>query len=149
MVESEQLFEFNQHEDNRYWTWYSWQVILLLTNATLGLAMFEWAWWKNRRFRKPIAELELMVPAFRRNDAERWSKWKFYPGAVTMLLPRLISGVFFATMLCLFVSLALCCQPMNKPITGCSRAVIRWAYKFVSFMINLLTNFNFVTWHRI
>ena len=34
-----------------YWSWSSWQVILLIVNASLGLILFEWAWWKNRRFR--------------------------------------------------------------------------------------------------
>jgi len=36
------------------WKWYSWQVILLELNAVIGLILFEWAWYKNRRWRKPI-----------------------------------------------------------------------------------------------
>ena len=27
------------------WKWYSWQVVLLILNAVLGLILFEWAWY--------------------------------------------------------------------------------------------------------
>ena len=40
------------------WNYYSWQVILIVINACLGLVAFEWAWYKNRRYRTPIKELD-------------------------------------------------------------------------------------------
>ena len=40
------------------WHWYNWQVILLITNAIVGICLLEWSWKKNVRFRKPIAELD-------------------------------------------------------------------------------------------
>ena len=136
-------------EEDDHWTWGSWQVILIMLNAALGLILFEWAWYKMRHYRKPIKELNELLPAFRRTDAERWSKWKFYPGAVTLLLPRFLFGVGLGMILSIFLCLALIGQPMDKPISGCRRVAIRWGYKFLTFWFQLVTNFNIVTWKRV
>ena len=89
------------------------------------------------------------MPAFRRTDAHRWSKWKFYPGAVTVLLPRFFFGVLSGALLCLFLFFALIGQPMDQPIGGCRRVIIRWAYKFFTFLFQFFANWNFVTWHTL
>ena len=94
------------------WSWGSWQVILLLANAGLGLVAFEWAWYMMYRYRKPIPELEELMPAFRRDDSKRWAKWKFYPGAVTIMLPRLIFGIVLGLTLCIFLKIMLIGQPL-------------------------------------
>lgn len=111
--------------------------------------MFEWAWYKNRRWRKPIDELEALVPAFRRLDSKKWSKWKFYPGAVTVLLPRFFLGIIIVALLCIVLFIFLLGQPMHEPIGGCRSFFIRWAYRIACFSFNLFVNFNFVTWHRV
>ena len=64
-----------------------------MINAILGFIALEWAWCKLLRFRKPILALENAMPAFRRHDAQKWRKWTFYPGALTLLLPRFFFGV--------------------------------------------------------
>jgi len=132
-----------------HWTWSSWQVILLLLNAGFGLIAFEWAWHKTRRFRSPVKELEALVPAFRRNDAERWRKWAFYPGAMTLLFPRFFFAIFIGLFLAIFLPVALLCQPKDQPIRGCRRVIIRWVYKVCALCFQLFTNFNFVTWHTL
>jgi len=115
------------------WTWSSWQVILLLLNASLGLILFEWAWYANRRFRKNIPELDALLPAFRRNDAPKWQKWRFYPGAMTIMIPRFLFGVCVTLFILLpIVKIALIGQPMHEPITGCRRVLIRWAYRITT-----------------
>jgi hypothetical protein len=116
-----------------WWTWTSWQVILILVNALLGLITFEWAWYQTYRFRKPIAELENLLPAFRRNDAKFWHKLTFYPGALTLLWPRFWFGVVDVTILCFFMKIFLIGQPMAEPLTGCRRVLIRWIFKFFTF----------------
>ena len=63
---------------------------LLVINAVIGLIIFEWAWSKTYRFRNPIKELDDMFPAYKRHDALKWKKWYFYPGALTLLVPRMI-----------------------------------------------------------
>ena len=128
------------------WKWYSWQPILLMANAVIGLILFEWAWYKNRRWRKPILELDEIVPAFRRTDANKWHKWMLYPGAMTLLIPRFLFGLVVVLILCVFVKIALICQPMNAPIRGCRKCFIRWCYRIACFLFQFFSNFNFVTW---
>ena len=89
------------------------------------------------------------MPAYRRYDAERWYKILFYPGAVTIMLPRLLFGIVLGILLCTIVKICLICQPMDKPIRGCRRVIIRWFYKFFTTLFQLFTNFNFVTWKRL
>lgn len=131
------------------WKWDSWQVILLLLNASLGLILFEWAWYKNRRWRKPITELDILLPAFRRTDAEHWHKWMLYPGAVTLLIPRFLFGVVLVFVLCILIKIGLICQPMDEPITGCRKHFIRWSYRIITFLFQFFSNFNFVTWKHL
>lgn len=131
------------------WMWYSWQVILLELNALIGLILFEWAWYKNRRWRKPIKELDCLLPAFRRTDAERWHKWMLYPGAMTLLIPRFLWGVLVVLVLCVFVKIGLIGQPMDEPIRGCRSCFVRCCYRVACFLFQFFSNFNFVTWKHL
>lgn len=124
-------------------------MILLLCNALLGLVLFEYAWYKSARFRKPIPELDNMMPGFRRYDAQRWRKWAFYPGAMTVLIPRFLFGVVIAILLCLIIKIAMIGHARNEPLGCCRRPIIRWTYKIVATLFQLFTNFNFVTWSRL
>ena len=45
----------DQDQDDDHWTWLSWQVILLIANAVLGLVIFEWSWCKVYRFRHSVS----------------------------------------------------------------------------------------------
>ncbi len=45
---------------------------LLIINAVLGLAMFEWAWLKMKPFYKANEERDSQYPAYRRLDAKNW-----------------------------------------------------------------------------
>ena len=100
------------------WHWYNWRFILLTINAVAGILLFEWAWHKNSRFRKPIDELDKLMPAFNRYDAQRWAKWKYYPGAMTLMIPRFLIGVMLGIILCILIAIALIGQPIDAPIEG-------------------------------
>lgn len=130
------------------WTWSSWQVILLLLNAGFGLIMFEWAWYVLYRFRKPISDLDEMLPAFRRNDAKKWRKLLFYPGAVTMLLPRMLVVCSMVLVASFFSQLFLCCHPKDKPIRGCRRFLIKLVFRVAAFLFQIFANFAVLTWSR-
>ena len=139
----------DDHDGSDRWTWTSWQVILILTNAVLGLIIFEYSWYKTRRWRKPIAEVDNLLPAYRRPDAAKWSKFAFYPGAVTMMVPRFAIGVTLGLTLCIILKIALLCQPMDQPIKGCRKCFIRVCYKVSTFLFQLITNFHFVRFKRL
>jgi len=57
-------------------------------NAFCGILLFEFIYHKTRRFRDGNEERDSKFPYFRRLDAPKWARWKFYPGAMTLLFPR-------------------------------------------------------------
>lgn len=80
---------------------------LICLNAILGLAMFEWAWFSLRRFRNPNLELDAIYPAYRRVDALNWRKWRFYPGAVTLFIPRFLLSLVLVVSMYLWATVLL------------------------------------------
>ena len=110
------------------WTWTSWQVILLISNAVLGLIAFEYVWYATRRYRKHD-DLHAMFPAFRRTDVKNWSKWRFYFGAMTLLIPRLILSIFSAFIIVLQINICMIGHDRTKPIqNGCRKWLLKWVY---------------------
>ena len=73
----------------------------------------------------------------------------FYPGALTLAIPRLIMSVTIGGIISLGLTLLLLCHPMDKPIRGCRAVMIRWWFKIMTFLFQLIVNFNFVTWKTI
>ena len=76
----------------------------------LGVILFEWAWVKmyvHRNLPAQLPELHNKMAAFRRLDAEKWAKWQFYPGAMTLLVPRLVFGSIFGICVLTMLSIAL------------------------------------------
>lgn len=103
---------------------FAWYNILLVINAVLGVCALEWAWWKLRRFRKPIAELDLQFPELARKDAPKWKKWKLYPGALTLLIPRILFVIVIGLLMVLLLNLVLICHDTSRPIRGCRKVLI-------------------------
>ena len=89
----------------------SWFRLLLALNAFLGLLIFEHAWKKIERQRNPNRELDALFPQFKRPDCEKYVKWHFYPGAMTMLIPRLLWMFVIGTVLTTCVKTILAGQP--------------------------------------
>ena len=87
-----------------WWPYLTWLNFLLLANTVLGIYLFEVAWYKTRRFRKPIKELDAQFHDIRRFDAVNWKKWKHYPGAATLLIPRLLFALVMGIILALMES---------------------------------------------
>ena len=91
---------------------------LLALNAVLGLAAFEWAWFKTRRFRNPIQALDEQFPELRRFDAPHWAKWRHYPGAVTLMFPRILTSFMVFLTMAIVLNIILIGHNRSKPITG-------------------------------
>ena len=130
-------------EENNGWTWGSWQVILLILNAAFGIILFEWSWSKSKRFRDPIKELDDLIPEWRRDDAKKWARWKFYPGAMTLMLPRLIFSLLLAVVTCTIIWIVLLGHPMDAQITGCRRRTLRIIYRVWALFLNGIMMFTF------
>ena len=123
----------------------SWWFILLVFNAIIGICMLEGAWKNTIRFRcPPSQELEDLFPAFRRTDALKWPKWKLYPGAMLLLVPRMLSIVITLLLLTFFLKITLVCHDLDKPLRGCRKTVINFFYKVAARSLGV---FGFFTWH--
>ena len=94
-----------------------WWIYPLIINAILGLVSFEYVWYKSRRHRKPIKELDELMPAFRRIDAHRWSKWRFYIGSF-FLWPRGFIALTYMLVHCLNSKILFLGHDLNTPVTG-------------------------------
>lgn len=103
----------------------TWTQVFLVINAILGLILFEWAWKKTGRFRNPINELNAQFPELARLDAPLWQKWKLYPGAVTLLIPRLFLMTFSGIIMVVLLNVILIGHDSSSPITGCRKAFLK------------------------
>jgi hypothetical protein len=68
------------------------------TYCMIGLILFEFSYYKVRVLRIPNEGRDQRYPAFRRLDVGKWHRWKFYPGALTLLPFRLIISVLIGLM---------------------------------------------------
>ena len=147
MTESTQP-ELAPADDVSRWSWTSWQVILLIANAVCGLAWFEWAWWFNRRFRTPMPELHDKLPGFRRVDPLKWRKWRFYIGAMTLLIPRFVFGCLVGLVLVFFLKLILIGAPEGA-IGGWRKVAFRWFFKSFTYFFTIVTQLSIITWTHV
>ena len=113
---------------------------IIIINALLGLILFEVAYNHTRRFRHPNPDLEELYPAYRRRVALNWNKYKFYVGALTLLIPRLIILIGILLIGSIATSIIMCGQKRDEPITGTRNKCL----KFLCLLgIRLISFFSF------
>lgn len=123
----------------------SWWFILIVIQAIIGLYMFEKSWKNTLRFRQPPSkELNELFPAFCRKDALKWTKWRLYPGAMFLLVPRFTLLTFFFAMKVFTMSILLLCHKEERPLSGCRKCLVTFSLKFWSRLEGV---FGFFTWH--
>lgn len=108
-----------------------WWIYPLIINAILGLVSFEYVWYKSRRHRKPIKELDELMPAFRRIDAHRWSKWRFYIGSF-FLWPRCFIALTYMAVHCINCKILFLGHDLNTPVTGFRKWLVYWESRWVA-----------------
>lgn len=94
--------------------------------------MFEYAWYKTRRFRDGDDERDAHYPELRRYDAKKWARWKFYPGAIFVLVPRCCINIIGISSLALIIKLMTLGHDFDAaPIpNGCRKTIIQYVYYF-------------------
>lgn len=132
-----------------YYELVTWTNTLLILNAVLGLALFEWAWYKTRRFRNPIQELDAQFPELRRNDAGNWRKWKHYPMALTLMIPRILFSVLMALLLWFMLSIFLIGHDRSRPITGCRRLLCQGTLRINVQLMSVISWFTYMGYRRL
>jgi len=103
-------------------------IIWPVLNALVGILFFEWCWYITKPIRNIDESRDSRYPAFRRYDAVKWRRWKYYPGAVT-LLPLRMTFAFMNLVIC-FILLAIVTigADLEKPLTGCRKRAIACIY---------------------
>ena len=110
-----------------------WQSLLafFIFQFFIGVIMFEWSYFKLRKFRDGNEERDAVFPEYRRYDAKDWSRAKFYPGVVFMSV-RVF--VFLCALILLANSIKILCigHDFRKgPIPdGCRKRLIGYMYTF-------------------
>ena len=90
---------------------------------------------------KPIRNIDEerdgKYPAFRRWDAYKWGKWRFYFGAITFMLARLVCSVLVIIVCYIFVRIFTIVHNFkgDTPISGCRKHIINFMYKVFSMLI--------------
>lgn len=126
-------------------------LILFAVNMIVGLAAFEWAWYKMRPVREIKEERDSKYPAFRRWDVPKWEKWKFYPGAVLLMPIKLITSVLIVILCYVFIRIITLGHNFNenKPIKGWLRnLLIGYVYKLMAsilvYVVGIRSSLEFV-----
>jgi hypothetical protein len=77
---------------------------------------------------------------FARADAPNWVKWKFYPGAMTIMIPRIVIGFSFFVILLIVVSILLIGHRSSEPLKpGCRKYLLRLSYTIFSYSLSFVT----------
>ena len=111
--------------------------IALVANAVIGLCVFEWAWAKFARFRRPNKDLNELFPAMSRSDSPKWQKWKFYPGAVTLMLPKILFCILVFVILLLCLNIVMIGHAVDQPVTGVRKTLLKIIYKSASLSMGI------------
>lgn len=108
----------------------NWLLIILCLNALIGATLFEYVWSYLKIHRTQDEVRDSKFPAWRRNDSKNWSRWKFYPVAVTLMPLRVLGWFMSMVFMTFFSKIILWGVDLSKPIP-LSR---RWMSKFIFYV---------------
>jgi len=120
-------------------TWYfgylSWWQALIIWNAISGITGLELDCASMPRYLNPNEEIDSHYPAFRRLDMKNWNKWRYYPGAATIMLPR----AFLLFMQVILISIPIMIASIGykvgkEPLSGWRKIAIINAYMLCGFL---------------
>ena len=110
-------------------------MICVYANAVFGIILFEIFYPKVSRIQvmhSKYAHINKHFPLYRREDAKSWSRLKFWPGAMTVLIPR----TFFYTSSLIFITLGtkivLCGLKGGEPIKGKRLSCVMLLWDFMA-----------------
>jgi hypothetical protein len=115
--------------------------IALIGYMALGVGMLEWAWIKMKPLREVNEDRDGKYPAYRRYDVDKWAKWKFYPGAITLLPFKFFGTIILLIILYIVVRIATLGHDFNSggPIKGYYRNLVTGTmYRVIASMIILM-----------
>ena len=95
------------------------------------IGLFEYAYFKTRRYRAVDEARDGAYPLCRRRDVPKWARWKFYPGAILFMPLRLLLTTAVCLSWATLVKLLCLGHNFDKgPITGCRKLLVKWVMRF-------------------
>ena len=106
----------------------------ILGYMLLGLLLFEYSYFRLQSVRNINEQRDSNYPPFRRQDVHNWRRWKFYPGALTIMPLRLIIMAILGilTYLCIRIVTIGYNFESGKAMTGCRGRTVRGITAFFS-----------------
>jgi 1-acyl-sn-glycerol-3-phosphate acyltransferase len=104
-------------------------MVFFILNAILGIILIEKVLKNTRRCREVVEERDRMFPAWRRIDAHRMTRCMLYPGAIMLLVPRLIAlvvGFTILYMLLAVINFGRTKEELFKQTPGCRTSLTRF-----------------------
>lgn len=103
----------------------------MVCHVIVGVIAIEWCFTRIKRMREIDVKRDSRFPAFRRTDAAKWSKLKFYPGCLLAMPLRLILLNIMGLFLLIQAKLLTIGHDFNKgPLEkGCRKKMISWLYR--------------------
>ena len=97
-----EIFEESFYKNNSGWIRFF--TLAFAIQAVIGFIAVEYAFSRLTRFRDGDELRDSKFPAYRRLDAKKWNKCKFYPGAMFTMPARLIILILQGIILTLLCS---------------------------------------------
>lgn len=105
----------------------------ILGYMLMGLILFEYSWHQTACVRDGNEKRDQQYPAFRRQDVKRWRRWKFYPGALTIMPLRLLLLSIIGISAYISVRIVTIGHNFEKaPLLGCRARLVRSLTGFYS-----------------
>ena len=127
------------------WDQYKPLWIYLIVQAVLGIILVEFALSRFKRFMEQDEARDANFPAFRRYDAPHWNRLMFYPGAITILIPRILLFLVNLFLIVILINLALIgsSDETGQRKIGCRQNILNFIYhhcgKFLMFTCGFWT----------
>ena len=112
---------------------------LLIVNALVGLALFEFAWAATKRHRTIDEARDSRFPAWRRNDVKNWSRLRLYPGALTFMPLKVFSFVLTNVFVAIANKVILIGVDLDKPVPIRQRKLTKIVFYLGGWFMSLTT----------
>ena len=92
--------------------------IIFVVQAVIGILLVEYSFKSSKRALSAPEEFWNEFPSYRRLDLQNWARWKFYPGAVTVLIPKTILIFTILFTLGIVSKIMYWGESLDRPLTG-------------------------------
>ena len=107
-----------------------WTYLLLILNALVGLAIFEYSWASTKKMRREDSERDKDFPWYKRLDAPKWNKLAMYPFALTIMPLRLFVFTGLMLFVCIFNATLLIGVKKDEPIPMIRKKFMHFFFKY-------------------